>query len=102
MSVDQIILGHLQTVAAERERRAACADLQRRVVALKAYQQRRFAHSYADLLATARYGPAARFFLDELYGPRDYSDRDAQFARVVPALVRLFPRETVDTVRTLA
>lgn len=102
MSVDQIILGHLRTVAVERERRAASADLQRRVVALKAYQQRRFAHSYADLLTTARYGPAARFFLDELYGPRDYSDRDAQFARVVPALVRLFPRETVATVCTLA
>jgi hypothetical protein len=102
MSADQTILGHLQTVAVERERRAASPDLQRRVVALKAYQQRRFAHSYADLLGTARYGPAARFFLEELYGPRDYSDRDAQFARVVPALVRLFPQETVATVRTLA
>lgn len=102
MSADQIILGHLQTVAAERERRRASPELDRRVVALKAYQQRRFAHTYADLLVTPRYGPAAKFFLEELYGPRDYSDRDAQFARVVPALVRLFPHETVDTVRTLA
>jgi hypothetical protein len=102
MSTAETILGHLQTVAAERERRAASAELQRRVVALKAYQQRRFAHSYDDLLATPRYGPAARFFLDELYGPSDYSERDAQFARVVPALVRLFPHETVETVRTLA
>lgn len=102
MSAAETILGHLQTVAAERERRASSMALQQRVVALKAYQQRRFGRSYADLLATSRYGPAARFFLDELYGPRDYSERDAQFARVVPALVRLFPKETVETVRTLA
>lgn len=95
------ILGHLQTVAAERERRAASPELAQRVVALKAYQQRRFAHTYADLLASRRYEAAARFFLDELYGPRDYSQRDAQFARVVPALVRLFPQEIVDTVATL-
>lgn len=102
MSADaQTILGHLQTVAAERERRAASPALAQRVVALKAYQQRRFAHTYSDLLASVRYAAAARFFLDELYGPRDYSQRDAQFARVVPALVRLFPQEIVDTVATL-
>jgi hypothetical protein len=96
------ILNHLRTVDAERERRAASSGLAARVQALKTYQQRRFAHTYADLLQTSRYGPAARFFLDELYGPRDYSDRDAQFARVVPALVRLFPHEIITTVDTLA
>ena len=45
---------------------------------------------------------AARFFLDDLYGPRDFSERDAQFARIVPALVRLFPHEIVGTVQALA
>ncbi|HUG25305.1 FFLEELY motif protein [Piscinibacter sp.] len=103
MSADgDAILEHLRTVDAERRRRAASPDLGVRVAALKAYQQRRFSHTYADLLATSRYGPAARFFLDELYGPDDFSQRDAQFARVVPALVRLFPHEVVGTVRTLA
>ena len=37
------------------------------------------------LQGDARYAGAARFFLDELYGPGDFSQRDAQFARVVPA-----------------
>lgn len=96
------ILGHLETVERERSARAASPHLHARVQALKAYQQRRFAHTYADLLATPRYEAAARFFLDELYGPSDFSQRDAQFARVVPALVRLFPRDVVDTVATLA
>jgi hypothetical protein len=103
MSADaHSILHHLRTVDAERRHRAGHPELTTRVHALKAYQQRRFAHSYADLLKTARYGPAARFFLDELYGPHDFSERDAQFARVVPALVRLFPQEIVATVDTLA
>ncbi|MGY4827441.1 FFLEELY motif protein [Sphaerotilaceae bacterium SBD11-9] len=70
--------------------------------AIKSYQQRRFSHTYADLLTNPRYGGAARFFLDELYGPGDFTQRDAQFERVVPALVRLFPRDVVDTVETLA
>jgi len=96
------ILSELAVVDAERRRRAADRDLARRVIALKSYQQLRFSHTYADLLASARYAPAARFFLDELYGPNDFTRRDAQFARVVPALVRLFPREIVQTVATLS
>lgn len=96
------ILGYLRCVSAERARRSASPDLVDRVRAIKAYQQERFSRSYADLLSSPRYGAAARFFLDELYGPSDFSERDAQFARVVPALVRLFPQEIVDTVETLA
>lgn len=96
------ILDQLRAVDHERVRRDAdpkWADAVRRV---KDYQQRRFARTYADLLASDRYRGAARFFLDDLYGPRDFSDRDRQFARVVPALVRLFPRDIVETVHTLA
>ncbi|HZF78517.1 MAG TPA: hypothetical protein VEZ89_01885 [Rubrivivax sp.] len=68
---------------------------------MKAYQQHRFERTYADLLVSPRYEGAARFFLDELYGPADYTERDAQFMRVVPALVRLFPQAIVETVQTL-
>jgi hypothetical protein len=96
------ILDCLQAVDAERRGRAASPGLATRVITLKAYQQRRFAHTYADLLKTPRYGPAARFFLEELYGPGDFSERDAQFARVVPGLMRLFPHDIIGTVHTLA
>ena len=98
----QRILAHLDAVARERERRVADPALGAAVVALKAYQQQRFARTYADLLASPRYSAAARFFLDELYGPKDFSQRDAQFARVVPGLVRLFPHDIVSTVEELA
>lgn len=96
------ILDQLALVERERARRAADTRLAASVGAVKRFQRDRFARTYADLLGTPRYAAAARFFLDELYGPQDFGPRDAQFARVVPALVRLFPPEIVATVETLA
>ncbi|MCI1190361.1 hypothetical protein MOJ79_00715 [Calidifontimicrobium sp. SYSU G02091] len=96
------ILADLRRVDHERRARAADAGLAAAVVRVKAYQQKRFETTYADLLADPRYAAAARFFLQELYGPHDFTQRDAQFARIVPGLVRLFPREVVDTVTHLA
>jgi hypothetical protein len=100
--VGELILQHLAAVAHERRQRAARPALGERVDRLKAFQQARFARTHADLLAHTRYGAAARFFLNELYGPQDFSGRDTQFARIVPALVRMFPHELVQTVETLA
>jgi hypothetical protein len=95
------ILEVLRGVAAQRARRSAEPALAAGVTALKRYQQERFRRTYADLLESPRFGDAARFFLEELYGPDDFTARDAQFARVVPALARLFPSEVVETVLAL-
>lgn len=96
------ILTHLSKVASLRAAAAEDPVLRRRVMAVKSFQHRRFALTYEDLLAAPGHAAAARFFLDELYGPKDFTERDAQFARVVPALVRLFPHDVVVTVQSLA
>jgi hypothetical protein len=96
------IVAHLRVVDAERQRRTELPGLLARVTELKAFQQRRFSHTYSDLLASARYGAAARYFLAELYGPGDFTTRDAQFARVAPAMARLFPDQVAETVAILA
>jgi hypothetical protein len=96
------ILQSLSAVDVERRKRAAMPGLADAVAALKTYQQQRFARTHASLLAHPRYGRAANFFLNELYGPQDFAQRDAQFSRIVPALVRLFPADTVGTVESLA
>jgi hypothetical protein len=96
------VLGHLAAVAAERRTRVADTSLAARVRGVKEFQHARFKRSYADLLAQPRYAKSASFFLEELYGPVDFTARDTQFARVVPALVRLFPYEIVCTVAHLA
>ena len=96
------ILRSLRDVSAERQARAADAAFGQRVAVIKHYQHERFSHTYADLLSSKRFGGAAKFFLEDLYGPSDFSERDVQFARVVPALLRLFPKELVATVAELA
>jgi hypothetical protein len=96
------ILRDLAAVHAQRSLRADDAAWAARVEAVKRYQQRRFELTYADLLTHPRYAGASNFFLSELYGPSDFTQRDAQFARIVPALVRLFPAEVVGTVQALA
>ena len=48
------IAAHLSVVDAERQRRAALPGLLAKVTELKSFQQRRFSHTYADLLARAR------------------------------------------------
>jgi hypothetical protein len=77
-------------------------DIGAAVTLLKRFQARRFAGTYADLLASPVYGPATRFFLEELYGDRDYADRDAQFARIAGAVERMFPRDVAETAAGLA
>lgn len=95
------ILASLQAVAAQRILRREDSRLGELVVAVKAYQHGRFMLTYTDLLSSGRYRGAALFFLEDLYGPGDFTSRDAQFARIVPGLVRLFPREIVETVASL-
>jgi hypothetical protein len=95
------ILDALAHVAQERSLRATNPDLAARVVQLKAFQQERFRRSYADLLVAPRYQGAASFFLEELYGPKDFAQRDAQFQRVVRPMVKLFPAEVANTVLQL-
>ncbi len=98
---ESAIAAGLERVRALREERSADPELAARVTEIKRFQHRRFANDYAQLLASERYGAAARFFLNDLYGPVDFSARDAQFSRIVPALRRLLPDELVRTVEQL-
>ena len=86
----------------QRERCASDPVLVQSVAQVKSYQARRFAASYADLLANESYRDAARFFLDELYGDKDFRQRDQQFARIAGALQRVFPGEVVDAAVAIA
>ncbi len=96
------IQGFLEAVASERARRAADLQLSVRVDEVKRYQHERFSSTYRDLLEAPASSKAARFFLDELYGPADFSLRDAQFSRVAPKVAKFFPGEIGQIVLNLA
>lgn len=100
-SPDQI-LESFAIVATERELRARDGAMSAKVIEVKRYQRHRFENTYADLLCSPSYGAATRFFLNDLYGPQDFTRRDKQFLKIVPALRRLFPDEVVSMVDALA
>lgn len=55
------------------------------------WQAGRLGQTYADLLASERYGKAAEFFLTDLYGPRDFSRRDQDGERIIAKMRALLP-----------
>ncbi len=70
--------------------------------AVKTLQAQRFRGTYRDLLERPDMGAAARFFLSELYGTRDFSQRDQQFSRIAGTLEKVFPNAVVATATQLA
>jgi hypothetical protein len=75
----------------------ADAEVNERWLAVKHWQAQRLARTYPDLLASPRYRPASEFFLEELYGAKDFEARDAEALRVVPKLARMLPERAVET-----
>jgi hypothetical protein len=87
----------LGRVIALRARLHADSDLADRWLAVKRWQAGRLARTYADLLANERYRESCEFFLEELYGARDFEQRDAEVQRVVPKLARMLPGRAIET-----
>ncbi len=64
---------------------------------LRRWQAQRLERSFARFLAEPHTRPAARFFLDDLYGDRDFSARDRGMAKVLPLMTRLLPVHLLGT-----
>ena len=71
--------------------RAASSQFAISLDALARWQSQRLVQTYADLVRDPRYVKAIDFFRSDLYGPGDFSGRDADLARVVPVMARLLP-----------
>ncbi|APV52490.1 hypothetical protein BWI17_16050 [Betaproteobacteria bacterium GR16-43] len=76
---------------------ASLARTPARLLELKRWQQARLTTTYADLAAKPRYAEATQFFLDDLYGPKDFSGRDEAMLRIYPTMVKLLPATAVQT-----
>jgi hypothetical protein len=102
MEATLIIREAVQRVTRLRELAACSPALAAAIGEVKHFQAARFAGTYADFLNTKKYKTVALFFLEELYSAKDYTQRDAQFARIAGALERLFPEQVVKTAVSLA
>ena len=94
-SEDESTLGRLyrqlNRVASLREQMRNHPEDQQDRDRLRQWQADRLGRTHRDLLESERYGPAAEFFLTDLYGPGDCARRDADVMRVMPTAERLLP-----------
>jgi len=102
MQASNQIRESIARVVALRQRVADQPDLALALHTVKHLQAQRFAGTYPDLLHSASYAGCANFFLEELYGAKNFAERDAQFARIAGALQRTFPAQVVATATALA
>jgi hypothetical protein len=76
------------------------APLHERLLQLKRWQVQRLSDTYADLLAHPRYGPATEFFRNDLYGPKDFSQRDRDVERIYSTMTKIMPAKALQAVAT--
>lgn len=88
----------LKLVAAERQAAKAEPALLAARTALKRYQSGRLGETHADLLANPNTHDAALFFLEELYGAHDLSQRDVDLERIIPTLQKMLSYESLHTI----
>lgn len=67
------------------------------LVALKEWQCNRLLASHIELWKVKRFQPAIGFFISELYGPKDFSQRDADIAKVIPKMEKWLPEKALNS-----
>ena len=88
------IIGHLNQVA-DLQDDVVNQGLKTTIEQLQQWQCQRLLASHDDLWQQKRFKPAMQFFIDELYGPKDFSQRDREIARVVPKMSAILPEKAL-------
>lgn len=91
----QEIIKHIHRVNAQRDL-ANKLDLIALIHQLQDWQCQRLLVSHDDLAKQQRYQKAMAFFVEELYGPKDFSQRDADLVRVIPKLAKVLPEKAMN------
>lgn len=91
-----LIISHLQH-AEKLQHKTQALGLVDKLRTLQDWQTKRLLATYKDLWESKRFRPAMEFFIDELYGPKDFSQRDQEIARVVPKMSKLLPKQALQS-----
>jgi len=98
LAASSALVRELRHVLALNEESATNPILAGALDRLREWQAARLRNTYAELAADARYAPAVAFFQSDLYGSGDFSRRDADLMRIVPAMMRFVPAAVVECV----
>ena len=73
------------------------AGLMPSIRAVQAWQCKRLLASHQQMYQQKRFKPAVEFFINELYGPNDFSQRDQDIARIVPKMSKFLPEKALQS-----
>ena len=88
----------IERTAAYRRGHGADVRLAPTISLLNAWQSERLARTYADLRADPRYRPATEFFLNDLYGPKDFTGRDESVEKLYPYAIKVLSDHALQTI----
>ena len=74
---------------------AESIGIQGKIRELQEWQCKRLLASHEPLWTQKRFNPAMQFFIDELYGPKDFTQRDQDIAKVVPKMAKILPEKAL-------
>jgi hypothetical protein len=74
-------------------------NLTENVRKLQSWQTKRLLVTHDDLWNSKRFKPAMQFFIDEIYGPTDFSQRDIELARVLPNMAKVLPNSGLESLQ---
>lgn len=67
---------------------------------LQTWQTNRLLATHDDLWNSKRFRPPMQFFADEIYGPKDFSERDVELARAAPKMAKVIPEKGLQSLQT--
>jgi hypothetical protein len=73
------------------------AGLMTTIRAVQAWQCKRLLATHQQMYQQKRFKPAVEFFINELYGPNDFSQRDQDIARIVPKMSKFLPEKALQS-----
>jgi len=76
------------------------AGLMPTIRAVQAWQCQRLLATHQEMYQQKRFKPAVEFFINELYGPNDFSQRDQDIARIVPKMSKFLPESALQSLAT--
>lgn len=93
------IIRHLHGIETMQEI-AIKAGLMSTIKAVQIWQCKRLLASHDEMHQQKRFAPAVEFFINELYGPNDFSQRDQDIARIVPKMSKFLPEKALQSLAT--
>lgn len=94
----QTLRQQLHVAKEERLKATQSVDATSARYALKTYQSNRLRMTHVDLLTAIGTKKAAEFFLTELYGTKDLTQRDKDIEKLLPIMETTFPLNTLEAI----